>query len=56
MLEKTKSSIKAELTKSLIEVSTCSDPAPMLGPDAAKVLKALNEDIKDLVKKSKSSK
>ena len=50
MLEKTKSSIKAELTKHLIDVTTCSDPAPMPGSGAAKVLKALSEDIKDMVK------
>ena len=54
MLEKAKTAVKVELTKSIVEVTTCSDPAPMPGSGAAKVLKALSEDIKDMVNKSKS--
>lgn len=58
IFEKAKTAIKDELTKSIVEVTTCSDPAPMPvpGSGAAKVLKALSEDIKDMVKKSKSTK
>ena len=48
MLEKAKTAIKDELTKSIVEVTICSDPAPMPGSGAAKVLKALSEDIKDM--------
>jgi hypothetical protein len=52
IFEKAKTAIKDELTKSIVEVTTCSDPAPMPvpGSGAAKVLKALSEDIKDMVK------
>ena len=45
MLEKTKAAIKAELTKGIVDATTCFDPAPMPGAGAANVLKALKEDI-----------
>ena len=48
MLKKAKTAIKDEITKSIVEVTICSDPAPMPGSGAAKVLKALSEDIKDM--------
>lgn len=46
IFEKAKTAIKDELTKSIVEVTTCSDPAPMPvpGSGAAKVLKALSEE------------
>ena len=45
MLKKTKAAVKAELTKSIVDVTVCSDPAPMSVSGGAKVLKALKEDL-----------
>lgn len=50
MLKKAKTVIKDELTKAIVEVSTCSDPAPMPGSGVVNVLKSLSENIKDGLK------
>ncbi len=53
MLEKTKVAIKVELTKNIIYVTTCSDPAPMLGSGLHDIVKAMKRDIQKAFKKDK---
>lgn len=47
MLNKTKNIILGEIAKEII----CTDPAPMPGERASKVIKALKEDVKDILNK-----
>lgn len=47
MLEKTKGAILAEVAKSTV----CVDPAPLPGESTKNVLKALKEDVKEIVRK-----
>ena len=53
MLEKTKVAIKVELTKNIIYVTTCSDPAPMPSSGLHDIVKAMKRDIQKALKKTK---
>ena len=47
MLNKTKNIILGEIAKEII----CTDPAPMPGEGASRVIMALKEDVKDALSK-----